>query len=155
MPQFFSINSRVQLQKLVARADLNGREGTVVSLSNGRLGVLVDGSTQPIAVRPACMLRIDDGGRATSMVPVKVEEKMCDREVMSSLDPGRLADALLRDPASPGYLDAVVDEQATRVSALKRERLKFKLPVRTIRCREEFLEDLAELERAVVGGDEV
>jgi len=73
---------------------------------------------------------------------------------MSSLDPSRLADALLRDPQSPGYLDAVVDEQAVRVRELKLARMKLKLPVRTIRCREEFLEDLKELERAAVG-DEV
>ena len=50
------IGSRVRLHGL-ARADLNGRDATVVvTANNDRIGVIVDGSIAPIAIKPVNLL---------------------------------------------------------------------------------------------------
>ena len=46
-----SVGDRVRLAGLVAKPELNGREGTVVSLGD-RIGVKLDGAEKPLAIQP-------------------------------------------------------------------------------------------------------
>ena len=58
--------SRVRLKDIVSKPELNGQEGVVISLGERNL-VLIDGSSTPIALKPANMYPIGAGQRRQTM----------------------------------------------------------------------------------------
>ena len=54
-PGLITAGSRVRLKDLVSKAELNGKEGVVISLGEERNLVLLDDSSTPIALKPANM----------------------------------------------------------------------------------------------------
>jgi len=67
------IGSKVVLKGLVARADLNGRSGVVISFDaeRGRFGVEVDGKVDPLALKPVNLQPVavsrEQSGASTSL----------------------------------------------------------------------------------------
>ena len=101
------VGSRVRLHGL-ARTDLNGRDAKVVAIAKGdRLGVLVDGSITPFAIKPVNLLATSGSDTADlgSLPKELIQHCLCLTASTDTLARASFTSRLLRDCASAAAIE--------------------------------------------------